>query len=664
MDFKYAIVTACVLLSAVACKPQDEGLGGGMPGITKDSCNSNSDCGSGKICNPGSLLCVDDVSVGSNEFAGSFELLVSSDNSSGMEQNLFARVNYDGDDFTLHDMMLMGAGGASLSFGATTFGDAGAYNDLLWFTLPHELVKVGSPMLLSDSMTPALYDKTGSGMLIESYTDETGAEAYHKVIGHVDSGVFTLTDMGESGQKVAGNFKGTLRPPVYISAAAWMDADCAETEVVDPFGWKCAAAFAGYDILAGIDAVLDCDECSHGFASATYDILGEGDFYQVNEFPMDVHSSTWDDGKIHTQAFIPSADGAGFRCLEVIIDTSDFSQGKTLQVGKDAEVSIWTAKLFKDGITLIKDSKVADLTSGQVKIAYHVPGPDGRISLYVKAGISGTVTTPLPSDIGDECSADGQCSEELECLPVNAPGDGNCLAECTASVDCYSGMTCEYYTLADNMEYGFCLHTLSTYDTGCMDWLDDMTLCQSGDFCVWPNVDDTDGVCMPWCDPSEGSGQCPQGSVCHAMADESDGACYRELDWGKPCTWEVYDNGWACPEEGYCIPYEDGENPYSICLPSCNPETLTGCPSDMGCWVTDSGEWGICFWMWGEGESCGDEELVDQGWSCENDHICAGDEYEDYRCREECTDNHSSCPSGQECIELTSGKWACFGGAI
>lgn len=370
-----------------ACKPGDGGSDG--PKLNKKNCNSDSDCGSGQLCNPGSLFCVDDVTVGTNAFAGGFELRVASDEAAGLDQNLFARVNLEGKAYTLHDFMLMSPGGSTLSFGATTFGEMGAYDDLLWFTLPLDKVMVGSPMLLSDDLTPSLYQNTGGAMLIKAYTDaETGAQLYHQVIGQVDSGVFTLTEMSESGTTVAGNFKGSLRPPVYISAASWMDADCSTSEVVDPFVWACSPMFAGYDLIAGVDAILDCAGCYHGFVSATYDIMGESGLYQVNEYPFDVWAETAGD-KITTWGFVMTADGTGYRGLEVTIPKASFTKGKTLSIGSQATVALWIGALDEEGAYLVPAEKVGTFSTGQVKVAYAVGGANGRISLYVKAGLAG-----------------------------------------------------------------------------------------------------------------------------------------------------------------------------------------------------------------------------------------------------------------------------------
>jgi hypothetical protein len=184
-------------------------------------CHKQSQCAEGYVCNISSQRCAPEVEVAEAEFAGSFDLVLTTSQDpqtgdlyySAGASNVWARARYLGTDYLLADYAMFQVSNDGLSL-LLSVAQGMRNNDKLnlMFVILIETGVIGEPMAISPY--------TGSPVPIYGnldwyqYDETTGGFTYQP-LAQMLSGTFIFneftTDLGES---ISGQFWGALGPPL------------------------------------------------------------------------------------------------------------------------------------------------------------------------------------------------------------------------------------------------------------------------------------------------------------------------------------------------------------------------------------------------------------------------------------------------------------------
>lgn len=632
-------VFTAVLLFLWTCTPS--GGGGG-----KNECDSPRDCDDGETCNPTSFRCVKDVSVGKNEFAGTFEFVLASTGGPS-DLNFLAKVNLDGTEHVLTANMMLGFSDDQ----ATLFLDFEGYvgtGDIvsIKFGVPVELIGIDVDMPISDELD--LSENPVITALV--YTAEEDAQGVPRATGlpmQAATGAFRFTEFsGDVGGRVAGEFRGTLMPTsAYWGTIFALGNDlCGDDELYDPNSMTCEPAFDGYDALIGFDGVYQGENgLNDGWIIASYKIPGEEGTYRMGGC-----RAIEQEGYTIISGVFQTSDEQR-RYMEVYFLSDRLAEGETLDLGQDASATIFEV----DGENQIGEV-VTLVGSGELTLRYFRDGHRGRLL----ASMWGRATPPEGNiDEGEDCeTSDDQCRDPFACYPVESADSGWCFTPCNSDQDCEGSRTCEDTEFFGEEHHDICLDMLGNYAKGC-DWRS-MKACEGDTWCVYNQEEPVlDTVCLPACDPQTGEG-CEATQRCLELGSEGDGGCYRNQPSRGTCNTEDIWNGYYCQDNHWCVTHEVDDDANAVCLRQCNPSSGTGCIDGERCLQLSDPTKGGCYAELSRGAECGGDLLL-SGSVCSAADICVDDGNSAY-CRQDCTSNHNSCSGGTTCQELTSGDWACL----
>ncbi len=563
----FAIV---LILSGWACTP------GGGNGSPKDSCRSQSDCEGGEICNPGSLRCIADVSVGRNEFAGTFEFVIAPDGA-GQEQNMYAKADMGGVVYEINQVTIFGGTENSISFDFRSRMDEETWIALI-FSIPIGLVNVESGIPLSDGLNPA-DGETGDGIL--ALHDPRGEGPDDDVIipiAEVESGSFLFTRFeGDVGGTISGQFQGTLMPATYFTALGWMPG-CPDGQLLD-LNLSCNEAFSGYDFLASLESVYKGSGSEGGRMIVSYRAGEEEQTYRLG---APCYSFDYESNAV-IQGIWKTTPDAQYRMMQVVFPRTKLSSGSLLGIGTDASVTVFAGVIQGDGTVEFNDI-LATGASGQLTVRHFQDGPNGRVI----ATMQGMVSAGGSISEGQDCQvSNDQCREPYVCYPTGSADAGNCFTPCTSGSDCISPRDCVRFNFQDG-PHDICVEMLGDFVTGCdgqsMKW------CTDG-WCVNHEYSGiTETICMPDCDPSSGEG-CLWNQTCLELTDPSKGACYRNINRDDSCNGsEILDGYLLCTSTDICTT-SDSTNWY--CRQDCTSNHYS-CPADWQCLELQNGKW-ACF---------------------------------------------------------------------
>jgi len=249
--------------------------------------------------------------------------------------------------------------------------------------------------------------------------------------------------------------------------------------------------------------------------------------------------------------------------------------------------------------------------------------------------------------LGDACSTSIECEGDLFCQPLS-DGTAICTHLCTPgnANTCEEGYNCASYQGGGG---GACVPGDPNQKSNGAE-CGASSECKSGLCTIHP----TFGIpqCQPACNVSEGSSQCPSGSVCIGLpgAAGPQGACWPTSDLGGVNKFddETCEADFQC-KSGLCV--LDAETDQGYCRAPCDPD-LDNCSAGTWCMELAEG-FGACV----PGEGPPPPVLLGTGGICEEDPECASEHcFQPLgssvgQCAEFCVlDGAIGCPEGTMCI--------------
>lgn len=351
-----------------ACVPADD------RNRPDDACDSDSDCGQGEICNPGSLRCVPEVTVGEAECAGSFQYIVSQSGAGYV--NVYAKAKWKGEEYEICDFIQLADYDLWQTY--SVYGWVEGEEDtslVIPLNVISDLVKVGKNVSISDWLDPAAEGGAWASLIKVGIGDVALQRALADLSG--GSIMFTHYDRGIGGQ-VAAEFESRLRTPAGCTVIRNGRAVCRDDEFVDPDTGMCRPAFDGYDAMLALDCVYNGQrDPGEGCVDGAYRLAGEEQAALYGG-----HCPAWDDGNnVAFFAYWFRSEGGPCRAIAAQVPRAQLVAGRSFTLTNEAPLAVYTCIADQGTVTI--DSVLTQLTSGTLKIRYVKEAPGGRLFMSV-----------------------------------------------------------------------------------------------------------------------------------------------------------------------------------------------------------------------------------------------------------------------------------------